>query len=319
MNVKVEESQFIPLPGLETIMNILETSIMRIAKDIMTLHPKTVGSGDEMLQTTKVFIENGIHFCPVVTPMGEIIGVLSEYNLVLASLRHYLDPDKHEKVINHRDILIKPSFVEESASLDDVIKALHQSETHRVLVRDPRGKLVGIISPRDILNLLVGESKSFSNLREELEKKRKETLELTSKLTDMAHIVETYRKLYDESPYSMHSVDATGHVVMANRKLYEMLEYEPGELSGVPVTQLYADSIKHEVIHGLRTVIETGHHHNIYTTMVTKSGKKLRVDVASSSLRDDQDRFMNTITISRQIDSEALLRALHGIKEFKTD
>ena len=139
----------------------------------MTPRPVCIGSGDELLNTVRVFLDKGIHYCPVITPTGLVLGLLSEYILVQASLRHYLDPDRHEKVIAHKDILVPPEFIEEDATLDDLVKALKTSKVHRLLVKDPRGKLVGIISPRDILVLLHGESTGFQNLRLELEKSAK--------------------------------------------------------------------------------------------------------------------------------------------------
>ena len=136
---------------------------------------------------------------------------------------------------------------------------------------------------------------------------------MSAKVTGLNQVLSKYQKLYDDSPYSMHSVDEKGIVVLANKRLHEMLGYKHGELIGESVVKLYSDTVRHDALAGLKKIMEEGYQHNIYTTMITKTGEKLRVDVASSALRDDNGNFMSTITISRTVDSQILLRALHGI------
>jgi PAS domain S-box-containing protein len=298
---------------LEFIHLKVNTYEMRTAKEVMTKKPICIGSGDELHGTIKAFVESGAHYVPVITPTGEVLGLMSEYSLVQAFLRHYLDPDRHDKVIQHKDILIPATFVAETDTLDEVIKALHTSVTKRLLVRNPRGLVVGIISPRDILDLLHGEHKGFRNIQVELKKSQKKADQLAAKISDLNMVITKYQKLYENSPYAMHSVNARGYVIMANKKLHQMLGYKPGELVGLLVTKLYADSVRPDVMKGLKEVIEKGAQHNIYSTMLTKEGEKLRVDVASSALYNDRGDFVSTITITRKVDSEILLRALHGV------
>lgn len=45
------------------------------------------------------------------------------------------------------------------------------------------------------------------------------------------------------------------------------------------------------------------------------TGEKIRVDIASSSLTDEAGQFLATISISREVQAEALLRALNGITD----
>ena len=290
---------------------------MKQAKDLMTKNPKTIGSGDELADIVRIFIENGVHYCPVVTPSGEVLGLLSEYSLVVASLRHALDREKHDKVYSHRDILVEAVFVEENSNLDEIVKQMNRSKTSRVLVNNPRGVLVGIISPRDILNIMHGETRNFKDFKKEFEKKQKEAETLTAKVSDLNSALAKYQKIYEEIPYPMHSADAAGKIVMANKKLHDMLGYDTGELLGIPVTKLYSENVRHEVMNGLERIKVDGEHNTIYTTMVTKKGEKIRVDLASSALKSDSGKFVSTITVARRINSEILLRALHGVEEDK--
>lgn len=287
--------------------------VMRQAKDLMTHNPKYIQSGEELRDAVTFFLQNDVRFAPVITPLNEIIGLLSEFSLVKASLRQYLDPEKHEKIIHHKDILEEVHYVDEDDSLDTVIKTLIKSPTHRVLVLNKQSKLVGIISPKDILRFISGERKKTIDLRTELETTKKQAEKLAMQLTSLKENLSKYQGLYNETPYMMHSVDSNGTIILANKKIHTLLGYKEGELIGKNLTDLYPKNMQHEALQGLKKIIEEGFHHKTYTSFLTKDGNKIRVDIASSSLKDKNGKFMGTISISREIDSEHLLRALHGV------
>ncbi len=286
---------------------------MKTARELMTPNPKFVQSGEELIETLQLFLTNEIHYAPVVTPMGKVLGLLSEISLVKASLRQYMESGKHEKVVHHQDLLEEAAFVIEDDGLDEVLKTLIKSPSHRVLVMSKTGKLIGIISPKDILALLSGEGKKTINLRAELDSAKVEAEKLSMQLKNMAEALARYQKLFSDTPYMMHSVDAQGVIQMANKKIHSVLGYIEGELIGRSLNDLYPKSVQHEAFDGLKRIMEQGYHHTTYTSMMTKSGQKVRVDIASSSLRDNEGRFIGTISISREVDSENLLRSLHGV------
>jgi PAS domain S-box-containing protein len=111
----------------------------------------------------------------------------------------------------------------------------------------------------------------------------------------------------------MHSVDKEGRIIMANAKIHRVLGYEDGELVGMTIFDLYAKSCHHEALSGLKKIQEAGVHNSIYSTMMTKRGAKIRVDIVSSALLGLHKEFLGTISVSRIVDSELLLRALHGV------
>ncbi len=290
---------------------------MKTAKDIMTPNPKHIGSGEDLKTATQLFFDNNIHYAPVMTPNKEILGLLSEMGLVKASLKQYLEPNLHDKVVHHQDIFDEVNFVEESASVDDVVKAIIKCPCHRVLVRNKQGLLVGIIAPKDILTLVSGQQRKSVNLKAELEKTRVEASQLNHKVGDLEQSLKVYRNMFEDSPYMMHSVDESGKIVMANKRIHDMLGYGPGEMIGKTLTDLYPKSVLHEAVQGLKEIQDKGQHHITYTTMLRKNGEKMRIDIASSSLRATSGEFLGTISISRQVDAEDLLRALHGIVDPK--
>lgn len=287
---------------------------MKIARDIMSKNPKSIGSGEELRNTIKLFLESTIHFAPVVTPMGEVLGVFSEYGLVRAALRHFLDNDNHEKIINHRDLLDEAVCVYEDDSLDEVIKAMMKTPTRRVLVVSVAGKLTGIISPKDLLVCLHGEADKQYNLQQELESTRHYATKLGVQIKDMQGTIKIYQNFIQDSPNMIHSTDKNGIIIMANKKMHNILGYDEGELVGKNIKDLYPDSVIHDAMDSLKKIQEDGVHKSTYTSMLKKDGSKIRTDIASSALRDGNGNFLSTITISREIDSDALLRALHGIQ-----
>lgn len=285
---------------------------MKTAKDIMTTKIRTIQSGDDLKTAMSLFLSNDFHFAPVVSSMGETLGLISELALVKAYLRHHLDPDKNEKINDHKDLIETATYVYEDASLDDVAKALIQSSDHRVLVQSPTtDKLVGIISPRDLLRLLAGEQRNRQSLREELEETKEQALKLAKVLQETLEYKKHYQNMVESSPNMMHGVDASGKIIVANKKIHDVLGYEPGELIGRDMTELYPKSVHHEAYAGLQKIMETGQHHTTYSSMVTKTGEKIRVDLISSALYRD-GKFLHTLTVARVINSEILLRALHG-------
>lgn len=285
---------------------------MKLAKDLMTPHPHTVQSGAELAEVVRWFFDNGHASAPVVTPTGEVLGLMTEISLLRAYVRLHLQPSRNEKVAHHKELLSKAVFVDEDAPLADVLKTLVSSPISRVLVINKQKVLVGIISPRDILAYLVGQQRQTFNLHDELDKAKKQVEELSHQLSDVKSILKTYEGVYFDNPTMMHSVDADGVIIMANRKAHLVLGYDDEELIGKSIYDIYAKSYHHEAIQGLATIMDKGLHHVTYSTMVTKQGKKIRVELSSSALRDSRGNFVGTITVSRQVDSETLLRALHG-------
>lgn len=285
----------------------------KTAKEIMTPNPKFIGSGDSLETAIKLFFENNIHYAPVITPNKEVLGLLSEMALIKASLRHYLEPDKLDKVFHHKELFEAPVYLDESESIDDVVKTISKSSTNRLLVKNKQGLLVGIISPKDLLSLVSGQQKKSLNLRLELEKAKEESKLLSNKLSDVENMFKIYRNVFEESPYMMHSVNDQGRIIMANRCIHATLGYEKDELIGKSLSDIYPKTILHEAVGGLDKIKKNGHHHVTYTSMVKKNGEKIRIDIASSALTSPRGDFLGTISISRLVDSEGFLRALHGI------
>ena len=71
---------------------------MKTAQDLMTKNPIAIQSGWTLKEALDCFIQKNLHFAPVVTPLNEVLGLLSDYELVRSAIRNFLESDRKEKV-----------------------------------------------------------------------------------------------------------------------------------------------------------------------------------------------------------------------------
>jgi PAS domain S-box-containing protein len=286
---------------------------MGVAREFMTQQPLCLTVDTELREAMHIFLDHNITSAPVQDKNGKLLGVLTELDLVKGILRHHIELEEHATIAKHMDLLEKASCVGENDTVTVVIKAIVQSTAHRVIVVDRIQRIVGIISPKDVLKIVFGEIKTSPNLQEQLKQALAKVEELSREVEFLSRDREQYEKLFLESPYMIHSVDYEGKIIMANRKIHDVLGYAQGELLGKSIYDIYPKGLHKEAKNGLESIIDKGFHGLTYTTMLTKEGAPKRVDLASSALRSKSGEFLATITISRLVDSDALLRALHGV------
>ncbi|HBA26360.1 MAG: hypothetical protein A2W77_06765 [Nitrospinae bacterium RIFCSPLOWO2_12_39_16] len=102
---------------------------------------------------TKVFdvalaIINGeVSGIPVVDDDKKVVGIITEFDIIRA-----IKKGKDIKVINTEEIMTKkPITVNEDTALIEIVDILETKHVIRVPVVDKSGKLVGIVSRRDVL------------------------------------------------------------------------------------------------------------------------------------------------------------------------
>jgi PAS domain S-box-containing protein len=162
------------------------------------------------------------------------------------------------------------------------------------------------------MRLLSGKVAKSSTLREELDRTKRQTRELAQKIQSIEESLKHYQAVLNSAPQMIHGIDDSGKIIFANLLLHQTLGYAPGELVGKEVTSLYPESAYSDVVLGLSKLMETGESFSTFASMKTKSGTEIKVDLASSTLKNAEGKFLHTITICRIVDSEALVKALHG-------
>jgi PAS domain S-box-containing protein len=287
-------------------------SEFKVAADIMTKKPDVVHSAMTLLEVAQLFLQHNYSSAPVIGGGGEILGIIDEFALIKAKLHNQVTDESKDKVAHHLEDLISPMFVKEQTPIVDVMREMFKAPNHRVLVVNNAKNLIGIISPKDILAVLVGESKKAVDLKSQLEETQK-ALDVTSKqLETTKKKMDIYMDMVLENPNMIHSVGGDGRIIMANKKMHQNLGYVFGEMVGLGIDKLYPESVRGEAIQGLKKIMEQGYHKNTFTTMLRKNGEKVRVDIVSTALYDDDGKFLGTISVSRPVDADILLRALHG-------
>lgn len=298
---------------MSTKNKVNDLSNLKIASDIMTKKPVVFHSSQTIDEAAQNFIEHNYSSAPVLSSSGEILGVLDEFSLIKIKLIQHLEEQGRDKLAFHIDSLQPACFVKENVPLLEVVRDMMRAPNHRLLVINNAKNLLGIISPKDVLLYVVGEKRKSQDLKAELEK-TKNDLEVTlAELETTKSKLDIYQDMVMDNPTMIHSVNEQGEIIMANNKMHTELGYNPGELIGKTIFDLYAQAAHPEAVSGLKKVIEEGRHSNTFTTMLKKNGDKVRADIASSALYDNYHKFIGTISVSRPVDADVLLRALHGV------
>ena len=143
--------------------SMAEEEIGTNVKDIMTQDVVTVKENDTLQDLLELFKKYHYHSYPVVTPEGELVGVVNE-DIVLQSLligsvpsamlarsiTMFLGEDA-KGIMNHHPITISPN-----ASLEEAAALMIKHSINRMCVVVEK-KLVGILSKRDIINEIYRE------------------------------------------------------------------------------------------------------------------------------------------------------------------
>ena len=286
---------------------------MRTAADLMTPNPKMVGSGESLQDVIKLFLEQGITSSPVINPMGEILGTLTELALVKAYMLHKLKLQKNDRVGHHIDLLEPISYITVDTPIPEALRAMLGSPTNRLLVKNENKKIVGIVSPKDLMRGMLGEANPMQNLRQKLKETETQLKESLFAVKNLKENLKVYQRVFHETPYLMHAVDRDGKILIANKREHETLGYKDGALIGKTIFDIYPPSMHKEAQAGLEKVIETGHHNMTYTSLLKMDGSTIRCDIVSSAILDNDGNFVSTISALRPLDAEELLRSLHGV------
>ena len=196
---------------------------MALAKDIMTKKPLIAGSGSEIKDIVELFSEHRITTVPVESPVGEILGLLTEMNLLKAMVTGSAIK-KLNKVIHFQDQFEQIFYVHEEDSITLVMKSIMQSPSHRVVVLNNAEKIVGIISPKDLIQSIGGEEKIEGTVMDEVRNLNKEVDDLKLELHDMKSYLEIYDNVFQSGIYMLHSVNKEGVIILANEKLHNVLK-----------------------------------------------------------------------------------------------
>jgi CBS domain-containing protein len=124
------------------------------AKDIMTKDVISVKTDTPIINVLELIAEHNISGLPVVGDDMTLVGIVSEKDI----LRLYYDYEEDDEKSVDDFMTQPPLFFDEEESLGDVCDFLKKNVFRRVPITS-KGKLVGIISIRDVIEHILEQSR----------------------------------------------------------------------------------------------------------------------------------------------------------------
>lgn len=129
------------------------------ARNLMTERVIALEPGTSLDDMLRMFATESLSGAPVVDEADRVVGFVSETDLLGALLRKETE---HEGVTVADVMSTPPIVVDEFMPTDDVMSVLRENRIHHLPVAR-EGRLVGIITPRDILRYFVERSLPLPN------------------------------------------------------------------------------------------------------------------------------------------------------------
>ncbi len=114
-------------------------------RDLMTVKPRTVKTGDSIVDAAKLMRGEDAGIAPIVD--GErLVGVLTDRDIAVRVVAEGKDPSttKVEEIASENLVTVEPE-----QDLDDALRLMAQHQVRRLPVVDD-GKLVGIVAQADV-------------------------------------------------------------------------------------------------------------------------------------------------------------------------
>ena len=150
------------------------------AKDIMTKELITVSPETEIVQATRLLLDNNINGVPVTDDEGKLVGILCQSDLViqqkkfpvpsfftlldglipLTSMKQLKkEVQKIAAVTVAQAMTPNPIFIGPDTGIEEVATLMVDKNFHTIPVVD-EGKLVGVVGKEDILRTLIPKSEA---------------------------------------------------------------------------------------------------------------------------------------------------------------
>jgi len=130
------------------------------ARDIMSSRLIVAKESMNVEDALKLLVNNKVTGMPVVNAKGEMVGIISEYDIIARVGKGKgmtsLSPESFSGTLPYTKIV---ESVSEDTSLEDILQRFISAKCRRLPVLDKGGKLVGIISRRDVMKVLYYRAK----------------------------------------------------------------------------------------------------------------------------------------------------------------
>ncbi len=147
-------------------------------EEIMTLSPCTLHPNDSVNKVDDLFWKNNFHHLPVVNEDGEVVGMVSksDYFLLCSHRTLFLKNGEQERNLNFfRTLLVEEIMTKPVVTLDVndrvavAVAHFKGNQFHAIPVVDSQKKLLGIITPMDLIDYAYHEFKSLGVKEKDME------------------------------------------------------------------------------------------------------------------------------------------------------
>jgi len=123
---------------------------MQKAKDVMQKDVVTISPDATLEEACHVLVSKQISGMPVVNAGGKLVGLLSEKDILNFVFSGNLGNTKVSEAMS-KDLTVFPP----DADADKIALAIGEKKIRRVPIVDSKGKVVGIVSRRDIIRIAI--------------------------------------------------------------------------------------------------------------------------------------------------------------------
>jgi CBS domain-containing protein len=115
-------------------------------KELMTVRPRTVKTGDSIVDAAKLMKGEDAGIAPIVDG-DRLVGVVTDRDIVVRVVAEGRDPQatKVEEIASQNLVTIDPQ-----QELDEALRLMAQHQVRRLPVVEDDGKLVGIVAQADV-------------------------------------------------------------------------------------------------------------------------------------------------------------------------
>ncbi len=131
------------------------------AKDVMSTELLCIREGTTIGEALKMLMDHRITGMPVVDDDGKMVGVVSEFDIISQLSPHLTSSNDMKSELFRAPVQFsrKVKSVKESTSLSAVIKRFVNKSYRRLPVIDDHGRLVGMITRRDLMRVFYYRAK----------------------------------------------------------------------------------------------------------------------------------------------------------------
>ncbi len=223
----VWESQLVGIITSSDVLKVLSTGdhdlLHKELHNFMTTEPLVVYRDDQISDAIKIMLEESIGGLPVLSPNdGSLAGIITERDLVKAFVDSIADADL-EGFIN----MDPPQLLHNKTTIKDVIDAMVEYGSNRLILVNTKNKVEGIITTKDILRHLNNEIIKFGKAPEGILTVKAMELAITDILTTDPHksVAEVTQILLDNKIGGIPVVEDDGTLIgmFTERNLLQLI------------------------------------------------------------------------------------------------